>query len=522
MTFLPVVERELRVAARRRGAYWARLAAAGGAVLCSAAILLWRPIGGVLAAQTGDVLLSVLTSLVFSLCLLSGPVLTADALSEERREGTLGLLFLTDLRGLDVVLGKLAAASVTALFGLLAVLPMLAIPILLGGVDLGEFVRLALVLVNTLFLSLAIGLAMSACCVQGRSALALTVFGLFLLAGLVPLFVDLRMSVGWASLAASTISPTCVLWLASAATYQQQASAFWLSIGVTHALAWLLLVLAGALTARVWREPTGWFARVSHQRRWHNWCYGHPNQRRNRRWLLDKNPVAWLGQRQQLKQRLLWVSIGVALAFWVWFRIRHAQFADSGSTVFLIGLLLLAPLKWLAASEASQRMAAEMQSGALEVLLTTPMTVREILRGHLQSMGHMFLWPAAAVLAVQAVMLSLIPSATHADRALVGMAIVGMVMCIWDLHALAWVGMWLGATLRKPSRAFAGTVLRILVAPWGLLALTSVVIGWPYWYSLWPLWLVICVALNLFYSLQARTRLHNNFRRHAAERYAAG
>ena len=42
-------------------------------------------------------------------CLLSGVWFTADCLSEEKREGTLGLLFLTDLKGYDVVFGKLVA-----------------------------------------------------------------------------------------------------------------------------------------------------------------------------------------------------------------------------------------------------------------------------------------------------------------------------------------------------------------------------------------------------------------------------
>ena len=37
---------------------------------------------------------------------IAGLVLTADCISQERREGTLGLLFLTDLRGPDVALGN--------------------------------------------------------------------------------------------------------------------------------------------------------------------------------------------------------------------------------------------------------------------------------------------------------------------------------------------------------------------------------------------------------------------------------
>ncbi len=39
MTFLPIVERELRVAARRKGTYWSRIGAAGIAVAILAAVL---------------------------------------------------------------------------------------------------------------------------------------------------------------------------------------------------------------------------------------------------------------------------------------------------------------------------------------------------------------------------------------------------------------------------------------------------------------------------------------------------
>ena len=71
-------------------------------------------------------------------CLLSGVWFTADCLSEEKREGTLGLLFLTDLKGYDVVLGKLVATSLNGLYAVLAAVPILALPLLMGGVAPGE------------------------------------------------------------------------------------------------------------------------------------------------------------------------------------------------------------------------------------------------------------------------------------------------------------------------------------------------------------------------------------------------
>src|SRR5437763_1392894 len=50
------------------------------------------------------------------------PLLTADCISRERREGTLGLLFLTRLRATDIVFAKTLAQALRALTLWLAVL----------------------------------------------------------------------------------------------------------------------------------------------------------------------------------------------------------------------------------------------------------------------------------------------------------------------------------------------------------------------------------------------------------------
>ena len=54
----------------------------------------------------------------FVFCALAGVFACSDALSRERREGTLRLLFLTDLHPLDVILGKWTGHAST-FFGLL-------------------------------------------------------------------------------------------------------------------------------------------------------------------------------------------------------------------------------------------------------------------------------------------------------------------------------------------------------------------------------------------------------------------
>jgi len=68
----------------------------------------------------GEHLFWTLSGLAFACALLAGPVVIADCLCEEKREGTLGLLFLTNLKGHDVVLGKLFATSLPVFYSFVA------------------------------------------------------------------------------------------------------------------------------------------------------------------------------------------------------------------------------------------------------------------------------------------------------------------------------------------------------------------------------------------------------------------
>src|SRR5436190_11229757 len=161
MTVLPIVGRELRVAARRPGTYWLRVTAAFVAIAVFGWMLLTLLRDQVPSAVHGRYLFRTLFGFAFGYCLFIGARLTADCLSEEKRDGTLGLLFLTDLKGYDVVLGKLAASSVDSIYALLAILPVISLPVQLGGVSAGELWQSALVLLNTIFFSLAVGLLVS-------------------------------------------------------------------------------------------------------------------------------------------------------------------------------------------------------------------------------------------------------------------------------------------------------------------------------------------------------------------------
>ncbi|HEX4645214.1 MAG TPA: ABC transporter permease, partial [Verrucomicrobiae bacterium] len=139
MTFLPIVDRELRVAARRKSTHRIRLWTTCGGVVVNALFLVFMRVFGGFGGfgNLGGTLFTILVWYTFGMCLLAGVFLAADVLSEEKREGTLGLLFLTDLKGYDVVLGKFMGIGLASAYALVAGFPVIAFPLLMGGVTPG-------------------------------------------------------------------------------------------------------------------------------------------------------------------------------------------------------------------------------------------------------------------------------------------------------------------------------------------------------------------------------------------------
>ena len=112
----------MRVAVRRRSTYYVRLVAGAVAIAISFwGLLIWAD--WKTPAALGHSLLEAMALTGFIGVVLAGLVLTSDCISRERREGTLGLLFLTDLRGADVAFGKLAAKAILPFYALLAMFP---------------------------------------------------------------------------------------------------------------------------------------------------------------------------------------------------------------------------------------------------------------------------------------------------------------------------------------------------------------------------------------------------------------
>lgn len=533
MRFLPIVERELRVASRRRGTYWLRSWVALAVIVVSAWIFLFSLNDPPRAIAKS--LFYVLTGGALFFCLLAGLRSTADCLSEEKREGTLGLLFLTDLKGYDVVLGKLVASSLNGFYGLLAILPVMGIPLLLGGVAPGEFARVAVVLVNTLFFSMCLGMFASAMSRSTRKAIGATfLLVLIFTAGFPAWGAWLAWKHQWRMVENMMFFPSAVYSYGMALDQPFNRiglKGFYWSLGVVHALAWIFLGLACLIAPRSWQDRPMSARGQRWRALWQFLSFGNVAERVSfRTRLLNQNAFYWLAARARLKPAWVWVMLAAVACVWTWGALKyHRDWFNEGiyiATAFLLNSVLK---NWLA-SEAAQQLSEDRKMGTLELLLSTPLTVKEILRGQALALRRQFLAPVAFTLVAELVMMlaGTTENLTGGDRpAWVSFWIAGMFMLVADLVALYWVGMWMGLAAKNPKRALSDTVGRVLAVPWvgfavfmTLMAVISIRgnVG-PDWKTFLGVWFALGLVADCGFGAWARHKLLTEFREMATRRY---
>jgi ABC-type transport system involved in multi-copper enzyme maturation permease subunit len=545
MSVLPIVARELCVTARRQKTYWLRLAAALGAFVVCAWVCLWTS-RTLPTVMVGKSLFSALTLLSVGYCLLVGPFITADCLSEERREGTLGLLFLTDLSSLDVLLGKSVAASLTGFYSLLAILPMLGIPILFGGVTPDEYGRVAIAVVNAILFSLAGGMFVSAVSRDQGKAVLGSVFLVLGIAGLLPGLYTF-LSTGFLSKPLTRlpeiclISPAYTAYLATDALYRTGPRNYWISLGSVHAMCWLFMIATAVIVPRLWRDNPE-EKPVTH--RWF-WRFGYtPGWRRSFRRRLERNPVFALAGRLRWPHFIFWglVTLVAINVYWLTYGYRRNPSTLQFHYYFSHALVFTNRV-WITIMACRFLLEAR-RTGALELMLTTPLPVRTFMRGHWRALRRLFLWPVTviALLHVGYVVgrwlllptgAAIVTSTIKTDMLQAGGSLVKFVT---DILALCWVGAWLSLSSKKPTLALLKTYSFVILIPWvaaysmpGLQSLLpqrvwTAAMGQPQARELLTMAVYmtdpLCwVAKNLLFILWARHGLKRHFRSAAAQSY---
>ena len=518
MTVLPIVARELRVAARRWSTYVLRMGAATSAIALATLVYFFvsRDISAP-PATMGKVIFVVLSGFAFLYALLFGVRVSSDCISSEKREGTLGLLFLTDLKGLDIVLGKLVASALDSFYALIGTLPVLAIPILLGSVTAGEIWRTMLCLLCTALFSVCAGIIVSSLSISERKAATGTFLLVACVAAGIPAAVLLigayasrgdpfewllTLSPATSIVAALTNNPREIPW-----------GMYWASIAFTLGYALAFTGVAAWVVPRIWQQRVETGGRRSQ-----------PVATGNR---LDVSPTCWLAGRGRLRGLWLWLFLGVVLAAWLW---AYSE-DETGMLSLPMSLAWMffvhGVIKVFVASEAVRTYMEDHRQGALELILCTPLSVSEIIRGQWLNLVRYFRGPVTALLAVDLCLLlagQSVGDYAASSSSVISWFVALMVFFVVDCAVIGVVGLWQGLSGRNSRQALTAAMVRILVLPWILYGMANLVASLvlrtdiPERLQL-PVWIALSLTVNALFAWQAWAQLHRNLRAIAAARY---
>ena len=402
----PVLERELRVSATRRRTFWFRTALAGAALgLWLAAVLLKG-----IPVRDGRAALALLGAVPWLIAMFGSLVTTADSLSREKREGTLPLLLLTELRPGEIVLQKFIASSANLFLILIALAPVCALSVLLGGVTIWQVLGFTLLLCPLAFFSSSMGCFASAIFRQPLTT-TLATFGLvagscsgsFLLewawpGSLVTIFMEaVNPAVMYWQVVSGTIRPLDVL------------------LGICS------LVFAGMvfLAASSFAMPRFLFAGTT--------------------------PFKWR------------IGVGYTGTAVLLMGVVAVSFFPPGGAWFAVTILLVnTALKLMVAVEAVRVFN---QKQWLELVLTTPMEVRTYVLEQFKRLARRM---APAFLFTLGGNIVLASQSWGKDFDFV---LLATVLLVSDCVALAWAGLASGLTFGRLNEALGWSVARILLLP---------------------------------------------------------
>jgi ABC-type transport system involved in multi-copper enzyme maturation permease subunit len=400
MLFFPVITRELRVSARQPFTYTLRTLGAGALLMASTFFGLEQGF----SPSLGGRMFSGLHFTLFWTIWLLVPMATADCISRERREGTLGLLFLTHLKGQDIVIAKSMAHGLRALTLWVAVLPIATVPFLLGGVSWSQVVLSGMVTLCALCWALAAGLLASAWNKKWLRAM--------FWAGFLAIAFVLALGTAVGELLVRVYAPSGYFGWRESSDF-----AFTLGLGFILGLDWrymaiaqgarmgqmlwvigqitllsmaallLAVVLAGVKTRMVWQEEPPSRSQVWLEKTFCTPVLWLSFFRRWMRRILERNPMGWLEQRTWSGRLVMWGWFAVVISLYSGALMDPNFLRNSGPFQEVVGLLLAGSLGMNAAGSFRR----ERESGVMELLLVSPMSERRMIAGRLRGLWAQFL-----------------------------------------------------------------------------------------------------------------------------------
>jgi len=468
MNVLPVVVRELRAQARQPFTFWLRML--GVVALLSGGFFFMSNF--TFSPNRGGALFGYMHLILVSSVWILVPLGAADCLSRERREGTLGLLFLTPLSARDIVVAKGLTHGLRGLTLLIAVLPVLTLPFLIGGVSWQQATASAIINFTAVCWALAAALVASAIARNGLRAMALA--ALFAAAAflvqtyLAGLLLGSRMggnfSRGYSTLdynfilgfGANGLHPEAwTIWTGAATTITaRQLMTVTIQSGVISLIVLLLGVLfAARRVRRSWQEeppslrvqriekifcqPVIW---VSFLKRW-------------MRWKLQRNPIGWLEQRRWSGRLVTWTWFAIIVSVQTTAMTDNAFFYGYAAWETFLAWLLTVSI----AASAAGSFRRERETGVLELLLVSPLTSRQIIDGRLRGLWGQFLPSIVLLLGVWAHFANILPNHRNNSSQIWSFAVTYLVLPV--------IGLYFSVSCRHFIQAFLLTLSMVVVAP---------------------------------------------------------
>ncbi len=524
---MPIARREMLVLARSPLTYRVRLTTGLVTVVGGIAFALFYSRVGV-----GSVFpfIGVLGYMLSMMCMFSGAQVSADAISKEKREGTLGLLFLTGLPAWQITFGKLVATGLSAFFGVLVTFPLLSLLLICGGVLPGEIFQICIALLNTLFVSAAMGLLISTFSLeQKRAAGRASLMVVFLWWGL-PMLARINLALTgpkWLSELFFLFSLNSSFLPSMVGVRFGASNMPWLNLFCLHLLGWVFLGLATSFVPRQWQDkperprlsPRAWWKRLS---------FGSEKVRRRlRQTLLEPNPFLWLASRDRLRFLGGWIITILMLGLGAFVYDTSGRSPDS-ILAFTVGMTLVH--RFMTAGAGAAQLMVEQEQGTLEMLLSTPLKARDVLRGQFRATVRQLRGPVLLVILLHFFTGFLIFTRTPPVAGEMKVVIVlSLALYLIDLYAAIWLSMWGAVNARNPKQAGGAAIVRLIGLPFFVTAVASVIISIlnaffgfrlnPGFLGVFLFTCVLILANDAYWVARARRELPGRLRTYAYRRY---
>jgi hypothetical protein len=293
------------------------------------------------------------------------------------------------------------------------------------------------------------------------------------------------------------LSPTPGFSSLADALFDRQPQAYWFSIIGAHLLTWGFLIAACLVLPRSWQDKP-----IQKANREIKTAHRLRNEVERRR-SMHLNPVVWMLTRGARADWYVWAVIGffalpaIVLAI-VWPSPAVLMFPFFAAALALNLLLAV----WVAA-KACFMIADARDSGALALLLTTPITPQLIVDGHMEALKRQFIAPFIALCCVEVLLVALLGFGRRDELALAIVAtLVLAALMSSQLISAAWFGLWSGLTTKRPGHGAGKTILYLIIVP----VVSSLL------FSCGCLWPVITLVKDAIFINYARNHLHQQFR----------